>query len=60
MCVKKIIFGILLNEGKYLSSIIDDSVITCDEIIETTKTLQEKKQSQQKALQQTLTKKVKT
>ena len=33
--VKKIIFGILLHceNGKYLASIIDDSVITCDEII---------------------------
>ena len=35
---KKIIFGILLNvvakHGKYLASIIDDSVITCYEIIE--------------------------
>ena len=35
---KKIIFGILLHvvakHGKYLASIIDDSVITCYEIIE--------------------------
>ena len=35
MYVKKIIFGILLNEnGKWLESIINYSVITCDEIIE--------------------------
>ena len=35
MYVKKIIFGILLNEnGKRLESIINYSVITCDEIIE--------------------------
>ena len=37
--VKKIIFGILVHEnccenGKYLESIMDDSVITCDEIID--------------------------
>ena len=35
---KKIIFGVLLHvvaeHGKYLASIIDDPVITCDEIIE--------------------------
>ena len=35
---KKIISGILLHvvakHGKYLASIIDDPVITCDEIIE--------------------------
>ena len=33
--VKKIIFGILVfcENGKYLASIMDDSVITCDEII---------------------------
>ena len=47
--VKKIIFGILLHvvkkflvcseNGKYLASIMDDSVITCDEIIEETKTV---------------------
>ena len=30
--VKKIIFGILLH--KYLANVIDDSVITCNEIIE--------------------------
>ena len=38
MYAKKVIFGILLHvvvkNGKYLASIIDDSVITCDEIIE--------------------------
>ena len=35
MYVKKIIFGILLNEnGKWLESIINYSAITCDEIIE--------------------------
>ena len=27
------------KNGKYLASIIDDSVITCDEIINTTKTI---------------------
>ena len=34
---KKIIFGILLNvtaNGNYLGSIMDDSMIMCDEIIE--------------------------
>ena len=31
--VKKIISGILLH-GKYLASVMDDSVITCDEVIE--------------------------
>ena len=43
--VKKIIFGILLHEvvvhienGKYLANIIDDSVITCDEIIDVEET----------------------
>ena len=40
---KNIIFGILLLKSsknkKYLASIIDDSVITCDEIIEETKTI---------------------
>ena len=37
MRTKKIIFGVLLN-SKYVESIyIDNSVITCDEIIETTK-----------------------
>ena len=54
MYVKKIIFRILLatcscENGKYLASIIDDSVITCEEIIEETKTVptsfNEKKQS---------------
>ena len=41
MCVAKIIFGILLHViDKYLASIIDDSVITCDEVIEETKTFQ--------------------
>ena len=39
--MKKIIFGILLHEvvkmeNIYLASIMDDSVITCDEIIEET------------------------
>ena len=37
MSVKKIIFGI--ENGKYLASITDDSVIMCDEIIEETKTV---------------------
>ena len=27
------------ENGKYLATIVDDSVITCDEIIETTKTI---------------------
>ena len=37
MRTKKIIFGVLLN-SKYVGSIyIDNSMITCDEIIETTK-----------------------
>ena len=37
MRTKKIIFGVLLN-SKYVESIyIDNSMITCDEIIETTK-----------------------
>ena len=43
--VKKIIFEILLHEvvvhienGKYLANIIDDSVITCDEIIDVEET----------------------
>ena len=35
---EKIMFGILLHavlkNGKYLASIMDDSIITCDEIIE--------------------------
>ena len=39
--MKKIIFGILLHavvkNDKYLASIPDDSVITCDEITEETK-----------------------
>ena len=41
MCVKKIIFGILLHveNDKYLASIIDDLVMTCDEIIDKTKTV---------------------
>ena len=43
-CTKKIIFGILLHtccceNGKYLATIIDDSVTTCDEVINTTKTV---------------------
>ena len=43
MCAKKLIFGILLHvavkNGKYLASIIDDSVIMCNETIEETKTV---------------------
>ena len=31
---EKIIFGILLHVVKYLASIIDDSVIMCDEIVD--------------------------
>ena len=35
MYVKKIVFGILLLEdGRYLASIMDDSVIACDEVID--------------------------
>ena len=42
--VKKIIFGILLHgkyckKGKYLASAIGNLVITCDEIVEETKTV---------------------
>ena len=41
--VKKIICGILLHvvckNNKYLASIIDDSMITCGDIIEETKTI---------------------
>ena len=41
MDVKKIMFGILLQIivkiGKYLASIMDDSAIMCDEIIESRK-----------------------
>ena len=42
ICAKKIVIGILLHvvNGKYhkpLANIIDDSVITCGEIKETTK-----------------------
>ena len=43
---KKIMFGILWNpatcsckNSKYLENIVDDSTITCDEIIEMTKTV---------------------
>ena len=37
--VKKIIFGILLQVvGKYLASIMNDSAIMCDKIMETIKT----------------------
>ena len=40
---KKIIFGILLHvvakNGKHVGSIINDSVIPCDKVIETTKTV---------------------
>ena len=44
MCSKKVIFEMLqklqnCKNVQYLASIIDDSVITCDEIIETTKTV---------------------
>ena len=43
MRAKKIIFKILLYEnGKYLRYIIGDSAITCDEIIEVTKTISKK------------------
>ena len=36
MYVKNITFGILLHvSGKYLSSIMNDLAITCDEVIET-------------------------
>ena len=42
-CTKNILFGILLHvavkNGKYLGSIIDDSVITCDEVIQEKKTI---------------------
>ena len=41
-CAKKIIFGILLHvvaHCKYKANIIDDSVITYDEITEMTKTV---------------------
>ena len=38
--VKKIIFGILLHVVVKMVNIIDDSVITCDEIIEETKLFQ--------------------
>ena len=41
--MEKIILGILLHavvkNGKYLASIIDHSVITCDEITEETKSI---------------------
>ena len=41
-CAKKIIFGILVcvlgKSGKYLGSIICDSVIRCDETMKATKT----------------------
>ena len=44
VCAKKIICGILLHvvnikytNSKYVGSIIEDSVITCDETIEETK-----------------------
>ena len=47
--------------GKYLASIIDDSVITCNEIMETTIKIQwksfQQKRFQQKLLQVILTKK---
>ena len=33
MCKKKIIFEILCGRGKYLTSVIDDLVIKCDEIV---------------------------
>ena len=40
MCAKKIVFGIILHvickNGEYLESITANSVITCDEMIETT------------------------
>ena len=43
MCAKNVIFGILLHivikVVNYLASIIVDSVITCDKIIEETKTV---------------------
>ena len=43
MLAKKIIFGILLHvlvkNGKYLGSIIDDLVITCGETIKGTRTI---------------------
>ena len=46
MCAKMIIFGILLHvgceNGKYLASIIDDSVITCDKIIKKKQTYSNK------------------
>ena len=41
-CAIKVLFGILIcvmgKNGKYLESIIDNPVITCDEIIDTAKT----------------------
>ena len=49
------------KNSKYLASIIDDSVITCDEIMETTIKIQwksfQQKRFQQKLLQVILTKK---
>ena len=44
MCVKKFIFWIaaletICQNGKYLGSVTDNSVITCDEIIEEWKTI---------------------
>ena len=39
VCAKKIIFGILLHVVEKMESIIDNSVITCDEMINTTKTV---------------------
>ena len=41
VCARKIIFGSLVHvlNGVYLESIIDDSLVTCDEIIATIKTI---------------------
>ena len=59
---KKTIFWILVqvlvNPAKYFGSTIDNSVITCDEVVKATKPFQQKlflqKQLQQKLFQQQL------
>ena len=46
MCEKDSVWNHITNpskNGKYLESIIDDSVITCDQIIEVIKTIPKKK-----------------
>ena len=46
MCEKDSVWNHITNpskNGKYLESIIDDSVITCDQIIEVIKTIPKKR-----------------